>query len=36
MSLQEEENLDTDIEIWGGCHVKMEAETGAMHVQDKE
>ena len=36
MSLEEKENLNTDLGIWGECYVKLEAETGVMHVQVKE
>ena len=36
MSLEEKENLNIDLGIWGECYVKMEAETGVMHVQVKE
>ena len=32
MSLEEKENLNTDLGIWGECYVKLEAETvGCCH-----
>ena len=34
MFLEEKENLNIDLGIWGECYVKME--TGVMHVQVKE